>query len=199
MKHQRFIVFDTETPNSRNDSICSIGITVIESGSIVAQRYDLVDPEAEFDAFNVRIHGILPQMVCGAKTFPELWKEIGPLLDSGILAAHNAAFDMGVLSKLFDRYHIEKRPDSYVCTVRLGRKCIPNAPNHRLDTLCRLLQIPLNHHNAASDSQAAAELLCYYMRHGLPQERDIKIWDYKKHTGRPGKKFDSSILSCTER
>ena len=38
----RYIVFDTETPNSRNDSICSIGISVVEDGKIVEERYDLV-------------------------------------------------------------------------------------------------------------------------------------------------------------
>lgn len=67
----RYIVFDTETPNSRNDSICSIGISVVENGEIVEERYDLVDPEARFDVFNVQLHGISPDMVRHEKNF--LW------------------------------------------------------------------------------------------------------------------------------
>ena len=139
----RYIVFDTETPNSHNDSICSIGISIVEFGQIVEERYDLVNPEAGFDAFNVDLHGIYPDMVTDAKTFPELWPELEPILDSGILIAHNAPFDLGVLGKLFRRYGIKRKPDAYGCTVQMGRKFLPQAPNHKLNTLCDLLQIHL--------------------------------------------------------
>lgn len=178
----RYIVFDTETPNCRNDSICSIGITVVENGKIVDERYDLVDPEARFDVFNVQLHGISPDMVRYEKNFPVLWEELAPIMDSGVLVAHNAAFDLGVLSKLFRRYGIHREPDRYTCTVQLGRKCIPDAPNHKLNTLCDLLGIQLDHHNAASDSHACAELLCYYLERGLPVEQYVKYWDYTKIT-----------------
>ncbi len=178
---ERYIVFDTETPNSRNDSICSIGLAVVEDGEIVQERYDLVDPEARFDVFNVELHGICPEMVRFEKNFPVLWQEIEPIMDSGILVAHNAAFDLGVLSKLFYRYGIRRSADSYVCTVQLGRKCIPQAPNHKLNTLCELLNIPLNHHNAASDTRACAELLCTYMRMGLQIKDYVKRWDYNRY------------------
>ena len=176
----RYIVFDTETPNSRNDCICSIGIAVVEDGKIVEERYDLVDPEARFDVFNVELHGICPDMIRFEKNFPVLWQELEPIMNSGILVAHNAPFDLGVLSKLFRRYGIQRAPDEYLCTVRLGRKCIPDAPNHKLNTLCELLGIGLDHHNAASDARAAAELLCYYMEKGLPISDYVKLWDYTK-------------------
>lgn len=174
----RYIVFDTETPNCRNASICSMGISVVENGEIVEERYDLVDPEERFDVFNVRLHGISPDMVRFEKNFPLLWEQWEPIFDSGVLVAHNASFDLGVLSKLFRRYGIYRESDPYLCTVRLGRLCIPEAPNHKLDTLCSLLHIPLDHHNAASDSHACAELLCHYLRQGLPVERYIKRWTY---------------------
>lgn len=176
----RYIVFDTETPNSRNDSICSIGIAVVEDGRITEERYDLVDPEARFDVFNVELHGICPDMVRFEKNFPVLWQEIEPLMSGGVLVAHNASFDLGVLGKLFRRYGITRAADPYLCTVQLGRKCIPDAPNHKLNTLCQLLDIDLDHHNAASDARACAELLCYYMKKGLPVKDYVKYWDYTK-------------------
>lgn len=98
---ERYIAFDVETPNCKNDSICSIGIAVVENGQITEERYDLVDPEDRFDGFHVRFHGIGPEMVCGKPNFPALWQEIEPLMDSGIWVAHNASFDLGVLAKLF--------------------------------------------------------------------------------------------------
>lgn len=175
----RYIVFDTETPNSRNDSICSIGVSVVENGVICQERYDLVDPEARFDVFNVELHGICPEMVRFEKNFPLIWEELEPIFNSGILVAHNAPFDLGVLGKLFRRYGISRTSDTYLCTVQLGRKCFPTAPNHRLNTLCDLLDISLDHHNAASDAHACAELLCRCMETGYPIERHTKIWNYQ--------------------
>ena len=153
---------------------------MVEDGKIVDERYDLVDPEARFDVFNVELHGIHPDMVRHEKNFPVLWEEIAPLMGSGILVAHNATFDLGVLSKLFRRYGIAKSPDPYVCTVQLGRKCIPEAPNHKLNTLCDLLGISLDHHNAASDSRACAELLCHCLSREFPVEQYVKQWDYNR-------------------
>lgn len=175
---ERYIVFDTETPNCRNDSICSIAVAVVEDGKIVDERYDLVDPEARFDVFNVQLHGISPEMVRFEKNFPVLWQELEPLMNSGILVAHNARFDLGVLGKLFHRYGISRSPDPYLCTVQLGRICLPQAPNHKLNTLCSLLEIPLDHHNAASDARACAELLCHYARQGMELKNHVKYWNY---------------------
>lgn len=175
---ERYIVFDTETPNRRNDCICSMGITVVENGTITEERYDLVDPEAHFDLFNVNLHGISPEMVRFEKNFLLLWEEWEPLFNSGVLVAHNAPFDLGVLSKLFRRYGIKRTEDRYLCTVRLGRLCIPQAPNHKLNTLCSMLDIPLDHHHAASDSHACAELLCHYLHQQFPVDRYIRQWYY---------------------
>ncbi len=62
---ERYIAFDVETPNCRNDRISAIGVTV-------------VDPECSFDPFNVSLTGITPEMVADKPTFPELWQELGP-------------------------------------------------------------------------------------------------------------------------
>lgn len=175
---ERYIAFDVETPNYCNDCICSIGVTVVEDGKIVLECYDLVDPEARFDAFNVRFHGIGPAQVRGAKNFPTLWQELAPIFDSGILVAHNASFDLGVLKKLFARYGIRREQDDYVCTVRMGRKFLPDAPNHKLDTMCALLNIPLQHHHAASDSHACAEILRWYLGQGFPVGQQVKPYVY---------------------
>ena len=82
---ERFIVFDTETPNFRNNRMSAIGISVVENGVITQEFYSLVNPEAEFDAFNIRLTGITPESVETAPTFPQLWQEIQPLFDSGML------------------------------------------------------------------------------------------------------------------
>ena len=175
---ERYIAFDVETPNYANDRISAIGISVIEDGRVSRDFYTLVNPEARFDPFNIRLTGITPGMVADKPSFPELWELIEPVMGSGLLIAHNAPFDMSVLAQCLNDYRIEWRPVAeYACTCAMGRVCYPNLYNHRLDTLCEYLQLDLNHHNAGSDSRACAELLLDYMRRGLRPERFLRRYD----------------------
>ena len=161
---ERYIAFDVETPNYANDRMSAIGITVVENGVIVDEFATLVNPESRFDYFNVQLTGITPEMAAEAPTFLELWPTIVPILDSGLLIAHNASFDMSVLAKCLRAYGICWRPCAdYACTVQMGRRCYPQLPNHKLNTLCDYLDIRLDHHQAGSDSHACAELLINYL------------------------------------
>lgn len=159
-----YVAFDVETPNSRNDRMSAIGVVVVENGEQTLNFYSLVNPEEPFDAFNIQLTGITPRMIRNQPTFPVLWELLRPLLDRGILCAHNAVFDLGVLGKCLRDYGIDWKPAAeYVCTCQMGRKLLPQAENHRLNTLAELLDLPLQHHNALSDTKACAGLLQYYL------------------------------------
>ena len=173
----RYIAFDVETPNFRNDRMSALGISVIEGGRIVEERDYLINPETYFNRFNIELTGITPENACRERTFGELWPEIEPILSSGILVAHNAVFDMGVLSKCLRAYGISWRPEAaYTCTCQIGRRALPELPNHRLNTMCQSLGIGLNHHNAGSDSRACAELLLHYMSKNVNIEEFVKTY-----------------------
>lgn len=173
----RFIVFDVETPNARNSRMSAIGITVVEKGEIVQEFYSLVNPEQEFSYFNIQLTDITPEMAETAPTFPELWEKIGSIMESGILVAHNAPFDMSVLAKCISYYEIDtKSTAEYACTCRMARKCLPQLKSHRLNNLCEHLGIPLNHHDAGSDSTAAAKILLYCIRQGVNVADFVKTY-----------------------
>lgn len=174
----RYIAFDVETPNRANDRMSAIGVAVAEDGAVVQSFSTLVNPETYFNSFNVRLTGITPEAASKALTFRELWPRLEPIFSSGILAAHNAPFDMRVLSKCLAAYGIKwKRTVEYACTVQMGRACFPELPNHKLDTLCAHLGVPLNHHQAGSDSLACAMLLIRYQEEGLRIERFHRKFD----------------------
>ncbi len=157
---ERFVVFDVETPNFRNDRMSAIGVSVVEAGQIVWEYDTLVNPETFFSSFNVRLTGITPEAAAEAPAFPEVWRALRPVFDTGTLAAHNAPFDMGVLSKCLGHYGIFWKPEApYVCTCQLARRCYPFLPDKKLNTLCTYLDIALDHHRAGSDAHAAALLL----------------------------------------
>ena len=174
----RYIAFDVETPNHRNHRMSAIGITVVEGRQITEEFYSLVDPETDFDPFNIRLTGIDEDAVRGAPTFPALWPVIEPLLGSGILVAHNAAFDLRVLRWCILAYDIAwKRSADYLCTVQMGRRLLPDV-SHKLDALCRCYGIALNHHHAGSDSRACAEILLKYQEGGADLKRYVKQFSF---------------------
>ena len=175
----RYVVFDVETPNSRNDRMSAIGVTVVEDGELVDELVTLVNPETYFNRFNIQLTGITPDMAAEAPAFDELWPILKPMFDSGLLVAHNAPFDMGVLAKCLRAYCVEWRDTAaYACTVQMGRRCYPALPNHRLNTLCEYLSIPLDHHQAGSDSRACAQLLLNYIDRGLDVRKFQKTFDF---------------------
>lgn len=98
-----------------------------------------------------------------APAFPDLWEEIEPIMSSGLPVAHNAVFDIGVLKKCLQHYKIDWKPYvRYACTVQMGRRLLPGM-KHTLNVLCDYYGIGLQHHHAASDSHACAEILLRYL------------------------------------
>jgi DNA polymerase-3 subunit epsilon len=93
-----------------------------------------------------------------APEFPELWEEIRPLLENQFVIAHNASFDFSVLRKTLELYDLDYPTLSYGCTYLFARSLWTRLPSYSLDNLCRIKNIPLEHHRAAPDSKATAEL-----------------------------------------
>lgn len=170
----KYTVFDVETPNRANDRISAIGITVVEDGIITDEFFSFVDPETYFDRFNTQLTGISADTVRDAPTFGELWNTIRSYMDGGILAAHNAVFDLGVLKKCLVDYGLSwKYSADYICTVNIGRKLLPGM-KHSLDVVCGHYGIELDHHKADSDSRACAEILLRYMETGADMSSFVR-------------------------
>ena len=175
---ERYIAFDVETPNSANNRMSAIGICVVEGREIVREYYSLVNPEVRFDRFNIALTGITPEAAAEAPAFPELWPELEELLGSGLLVAHNAPFDISVLCRCLLGYGISWRNTlRYACTCQMGRRFLPELPNHKLDTVSAFLGLELDHHHAGSDSRACGEILLHYLNTGRDPRPYIRTYD----------------------
>ena len=175
----RFIVFDVETPNWKNNRMSAIGITVIENGIITDEYYTLINPETSFDYFNIRLTGISEEAVYDKPSFDTLWDTLREYFDSGILVAHNAVFDLGVLKRCLESYNIEwKSTAPYLCTVQMGRRLLPGI-SHKLNDMCEYYDLPLKHHHAGSDSNACAQILLRYIESGADINSFIKTYRFE--------------------
>ena len=176
----RYIVFDTETPNARNDRMSQIGVCVVENGAVTRSFGSLVNPECGFDAFNISLTGITPAAVRGKPCFAALWggRARGTALRRRPSPRTTRPSTWPSLAKCLAHYGIAWRPRAeYIDTVRLARAVFPELPNHRLDTVAGYLGIELNHHDAASDAMACARILIESERRGAALDSFVRGYD----------------------
>ena len=97
-----FVAIDFETATSNYTSVCSLGICVVENNKITDRKEILIKPEPfEFNDYNIKIHGITPDMVVNKPTLADYWDKLKPYLDHKTVIAHNAGFDVGHFVRLW--------------------------------------------------------------------------------------------------
>lgn len=202
-----FTAIDFETANEQRTSACSMGMVVVRNGSIVKQEHYLVRPhEMRFTPINTSIHGMDEQDVAHAPEFNHLWERIGQHFHHEIILAHNASFDLDVLRKTLDSYHLSQPVLRYACTQKLAQHAFFGLSSYRLADVAAHLGIPLKHHHALADAHAAAQIGIRAIPEISPDLLDIgqdELTAYiskqgaatrKSFPGFNGKKVDSHLL-----
>jgi len=154
-----FVAIDFETASGYHP--CSVGIVVVENGEIVDEFVSLIQPpNNSYNPYTIQVHGIYPKHTADAKTFAEVYPEIQKRIQNQIVVAHNESFDRNVLIKAmaFSGLHYEDLniASRWECTVKIYKaKGLKPA---KLSDCCRIMNIPLRHHEALSDARACAQL-----------------------------------------
>ena len=97
-----FVAVDVETANADMASICQIGVIMFQAGVEVSSWHSLVNPEDEFDFWNVQLHGIDADAVADAPTWPMLYPQVASLLRHKIVVCH-MPFDRVATTKVCSR------------------------------------------------------------------------------------------------
>lgn len=154
-----FTAIDFETATEKSDSACSVAVVEVRGDEIARSYSTLIrPPRLAFSPFNIRIHGITPEMVAHERGFAGIWPELRLFLENHIVLAHNAPFDMGVLKSSLLSNHIAPPHFLHCCTVQIARKVWPDLPNHKLNTVGDFLHVDFRHHDALEDARACAEI-----------------------------------------
>lgn len=161
-----------ETADHGPDSACAIGLARIEDSRVVRSAGFLIRPPRRDMVFS-HIHGLTWADCETAPAFAALWPQLGPWFDGvEMLAAHNAGFDRGVLQGCCAAAALAPPALLYLCTVTLARQAWNLRPT-RLPDVCRHLAIELDHHDAASDARACAEIVCAALGDGAVLEKAL--------------------------
>lgn len=153
-----FAAIDFETANSERSSVCSVGVVIVRNNEIVHSFYSLINPEPNYyNYWCTKVHGLTNRDTDDAPIFPEVWKQIAPLIEGLPLVAHNSPFDESCLKAVFRVYQMDYPDYKFYDTLSTARRTMKGLENHQLHTVAAVCGYQLdNHHHALADAEACA-------------------------------------------
>ena len=172
-----FTAIDFETANSSAASACSVGLVKVRDSIVVNRVAWFIRPPAGFDHFterNTSIHGIRAPDVADAKFWSEQLPDLVAFADNDFLVAHNAGFDMGVISTACRASLIDIPDFRYLCSLQVARKTY-NLDSYRLPVAAMAAGFEdFAHHDALADSEACAAIVVHAAnRHGAESIEEL--------------------------
>ncbi|MBP7705583.1 MAG: hypothetical protein KA105_09915 [Caulobacter sp.] len=165
MNHPDFVVIDVETANRGRHSICQIGIVGYRDGLEVFAEETLVDPQDEFEPFNIAFHGISPARVRGAPCFGDLHDWVNGHLGDRIVVAHSS-FDRSALRAAAERHERPEIGCRWLDSISVAKRAWPDLPSYKLNNLARMFDIRFRQHDALEDARTAGLLVVRAMQEG---------------------------------
>ncbi len=190
--------FDVEYANSKNKSICQIGLVCEDyntGDSYYPEQNIYLNPEDGFDDICISIHGITTSKVKEAPNFSSVWPEIEKYFTNTVVIGHNVAgADLDALFKNLKRHNIDLPEVYYICTLSLARTYVPSflIENYSMGALCEYFDIDIDsEHDAFDDACANTDLF-----KTLVQTYDIDISKHiSRYTPHETKEFEHYVSS----
>jgi DNA polymerase-3 subunit epsilon len=162
-----FTAIDFETANSSSASACSVGLVKVRDGIVVDTAKWFIKPPLGHDFFNewnTRIHGIMAPDVVDALLWSEQLPDLVAFAGGDHLVAHNASFDMGVITAACVASFVEVPAFSYLCSLQVARKTY-SLDSYRLPVAAMAAGFEdFAHHDALADSEACAAIVVHAAR-----------------------------------
>ena len=175
-----FTVFNAQTPNDKNDQICSVGLARVEHGEVIYSDTMTINPGCSIIPSHSARHGVHDWDVITAPFLPEAWEKLRPLFYDSVIVSHNSPFHLAVLGKALHSCGISPPPVRYFDTLAFARAHYPDGIRKSLSALCSLEGIPYYSHTALAHAQATAQLLLR-MTKGKAPKRYVKVWVFGEH------------------
>lgn len=190
----RYIVIDTETTDATTSAgVCEFAYAEIdENFNILVEHTSLIDPEKPITASASGVHGIADEDVVDSPTLVEYMYIVqdDPLQGEVVIIGHNVQFDLRYIGPYVSNLKGE------ICTLRLARRFLPNAENHKLQTLMHELKLQRRgSHRADSDvfttigllrhlSQVSGKTLPELLT-SMHEFIKVEVMPFGKHKGTP--------------
>jgi DNA polymerase III epsilon subunit family exonuclease len=167
-----FCAFDLETTGlSSYSRVLEIGAVRFRSGEEPETFATLVKVGQPIQSGAYAVHGIDESMLDDAPPPHEAVSAFLKFCGSSVLVAHNARFDVAMLSLELTILGMTAPANPVLDSLALSRKAFRQLDNHRLETIARHLDVPTDRmHRALPDAQAVRGILETALRNGSPRE-----------------------------
>jgi len=161
ISQQLLTVVDLETTGLHPSDSRVIEVSVLQAtleGGVQSHETTLINPQTRIPSKITQITGISQEMVDrDGAIAPQVFPHYLPLLNSGILTAHNIEFDYPFLQAEYQRLGIvfERPVEQHLCTVQLSRLMLPDLSSRSLPNLVRHFGFQVGKsHRAEADTLA---------------------------------------------
>jgi DNA polymerase III epsilon subunit-like protein len=150
------VAFDTETATARGaPHLVELAAVRAVDGEVVDRFESLVRPEVPIDAGVTEVHGLVDDDVRDAPVAGAVLARFAAWIGDDWLAAHNAGFDAHVLAFEASRHGVQLPDPPILDTLKLARRYVADAPDHKLGTLVAHLDLDVGRsHRALPDAVA---------------------------------------------
>ena len=173
-----FTVVDLETTGGKGDRDRIIEISVLQAtlkDGIRQISTDLINPQIQIPEQIVRFTGISQHMVADVDGSDQILPKYLPMLQSGVLVAHNIGFDYSFLKAEYQRLGTEYIAPKQLCTVKLSRLLLPNLPSRSLPKLVNHYDFNVGQSHRAESDAIACWLLLEKLLTQLLNAKDVEI------------------------
>ena len=163
--NDEYVVFDIETTgfSNKNDAITEIGAVKIKNCEIVDTFSQLINPKRPIPEKIQKLTGITDELVADKPFIEEVLPNFLEFCSGSVLVAHNSDFDTGFIREKSFEQKLDYDFDA-IDTLVLSRLIMTELKNHKLNTIAKKLDIPLeNHHRAVDDATATAHIFLKFI------------------------------------
>lgn len=194
-KSRNIVAFDTETTGLSpflDDRVIEFAAVVfqLDDSGAVARRTEhawLINPGIPIPRAITQITGITNDQVADKPPFSEYAEQIRDLFADSVAVAHNFPFDLSFLKKELGMAGLAWRePLAAVDTVDVSIRWFKDARGHKLEDVCRRLDITLDGaHRAVNDAEACGRCFIELVRRHNVEDELQAMLDWARAIGRP--------------
>ncbi len=143
LKDFTYVSFDLETTGLSviDDDIIEFGAVKYKNGQEIDRLQSFIKPNKKISKKISELTHITYDHVKNSPTILEFLPKILDFFQDHVIVAHNATFDVGFLNEILVRYGYEKLKNTYIDSMTLAWKLLPDLKGYRLGNLARHYKI----------------------------------------------------------
>lgn len=198
LSSKNVVVFDVEstgTDTSSDEIIQLAAVRIDETGRVTARFEQLLKPSKPVGQSEAVHHFSDAQLAEQGGDPARVLASFCAFVRGAVVVGHNVGFDLTILASELSRLGLPPAEyEEYYDTLDLARRFYPGLPNHKLETLSKLLDTEVkSSHDAMDDILATKDVLLHLVREKLLPTAGARREVYQKYQGR----FDKLSAAIT--